>query len=153
MVNNHGHRKSPKDQVFVPSKWPKWLINGGDPNHLLVEMILQVSHCGSMGLLFVLPGSLTAKTPNWEETSCPKRKGSSSNHQLSHEKKPSYPGWLIGWFIIIPIQLGSIIPSIIAYITQPSRVFFIAQFSGAIFLFQGGYVPTWMLVFNGKRMT
>ena len=25
-----------------PSKWPKWLINGGDPKHLLSGMILQV---------------------------------------------------------------------------------------------------------------
>ena len=25
-----------------PSKWPKWLVNGGDPNYLLTRMILQV---------------------------------------------------------------------------------------------------------------
>ena len=40
---------------------------------------------------------------------------------------PWNPGWLIGilisWFMIIPIYLGSIIP----YITQPTRFFFMAQ--------------------------
>ena len=53
--------------------------------------------------------------------------------QVSHEKKPYYFPlyWLVNrdpyngllWFIIIPIYLGSIIPCI----TQPTRVFFIAQ--------------------------
>ena len=33
--------KSPK-WGCSPSKWLKWLINGGDPNHLLTGMILQV---------------------------------------------------------------------------------------------------------------
>ena len=34
--------RSPK-QGYSPSKWAKWLINGGDPNHLLTGMILQVA--------------------------------------------------------------------------------------------------------------
>ena len=34
VVNNHGDRKSPKWD-YSPYKWPKWLINGGDPNHFL----------------------------------------------------------------------------------------------------------------------
>jgi len=42
VVNNHGDRKSPK-WGYSPSKWPKWRINTGDPNHLLNGMILQVS--------------------------------------------------------------------------------------------------------------
>ena len=33
--------KSPK-WGYSPYKWPKWLINGGDPNYLLSGMILQV---------------------------------------------------------------------------------------------------------------
>ena len=33
--------KSPK-WGYSPYKWPKWLINGGDPNDLLTGMILQV---------------------------------------------------------------------------------------------------------------
>ena len=33
MVNNHGDRKSPK-WGYSPYKWPKWLVNRGDPNHL-----------------------------------------------------------------------------------------------------------------------
>ena len=32
--------KSPK-QGWSPSKWPKWLIHGSDPNHLLTGMLLQ----------------------------------------------------------------------------------------------------------------
>ena len=42
MINNHGDRKSPNWGCGTPSKWPKWLINGGDPNYLLTGMILQV---------------------------------------------------------------------------------------------------------------
>ncbi len=43
MVNNHGDRKSPKDRVVGPlPNGHSWLINGGDPNHLLTGMILQV---------------------------------------------------------------------------------------------------------------
>ena len=30
---------------YSPYKWPKWLINGGDPKYLLTGMILQVSPC------------------------------------------------------------------------------------------------------------
>jgi len=29
-------------QGYSPSKWTKWLVNRGDPNHLLTGMILQV---------------------------------------------------------------------------------------------------------------
>ena len=32
--------RSPK-KGCSPSKWPKWCLNGGDPNHLLTGMILQ----------------------------------------------------------------------------------------------------------------
>ena len=54
---DHGPRKSKKKLAAVISKSPKdrvvgplrnghsgysWLMNGGDPNHLLTEMILQV---------------------------------------------------------------------------------------------------------------
>ena len=43
MVNNHGFHKSPKDGVVGPlPNGLSWLINGGDPNHLLSGMILQV---------------------------------------------------------------------------------------------------------------
>ena len=34
--------KSPKWGCGTPDKWPKWPINGGDPNHLLSGGILQV---------------------------------------------------------------------------------------------------------------
>ena len=43
--NNHGDGfKSPKDRVVgpLPNGRTLWLINGGDPNHLLSGMILQV---------------------------------------------------------------------------------------------------------------
>ena len=38
MVHNHGDRKSPKVRVVGPltNGLYKWLINGGDPNHLQV---------------------------------------------------------------------------------------------------------------------
>ena len=39
MVNSHGDRTSP-NWGYSPSKWPKWLVNGG--NYLLAGMILQV---------------------------------------------------------------------------------------------------------------
>ena len=46
VVNNHGFHKSPFRirQRGTPSKWPifPWLINGGDPTHLLARMILEV---------------------------------------------------------------------------------------------------------------
>ena len=43
MANSHGDRKSPKDRVVGPlPNGHSWLINGGDPNHLLPGMILQV---------------------------------------------------------------------------------------------------------------
>ena len=43
MVNNHGDRKSHKDRVVGPFQMAfLWLINGGDPNHLLGGMILLV---------------------------------------------------------------------------------------------------------------
>ena len=43
MVNNHGDCKSPKDGVVGPFQMAfPWLINGGDPDHLLSGMILQV---------------------------------------------------------------------------------------------------------------
>ena len=37
MINNHGNGKSPKDRVVgpLPNGRTPWLINGGDPNHLL----------------------------------------------------------------------------------------------------------------------
>ena len=41
MVTNHGDRKSP-NWGCSPYKWPTWLVNRGDPNHLLTGMILQV---------------------------------------------------------------------------------------------------------------
>ena len=44
MVNWRMVGKSPKDRVVGPltnGRTP-WLINGGDPNHLLIGMILQV---------------------------------------------------------------------------------------------------------------
>ena len=42
VVNNHGNRESSKDQVVGPlPNGHSWLINGGDPNHLLTGMILQ----------------------------------------------------------------------------------------------------------------
>ena len=34
VVNNLGDRKSPKWGCGTPSKWSKWLINGGDPIYL-----------------------------------------------------------------------------------------------------------------------
>ncbi len=45
MVNNHGDRKSPRPGVVgpLPNGLYKWLITGGDPNHLLTGMILQVN--------------------------------------------------------------------------------------------------------------
>ena len=41
MVNNHGDRKSPRPGVVgpLPNGLYKWLITGGDPNHLLTGMI------------------------------------------------------------------------------------------------------------------
>ena len=43
MVSNHGDCKSPKDRVVGPlPNGHSWLINAGDPNHLLTGMILQV---------------------------------------------------------------------------------------------------------------
>ena len=44
VVNNHGDRFRPLriGLFFTPSKFPKWLINGADPNHLLNGMILRV---------------------------------------------------------------------------------------------------------------
>ena len=39
VVNNHGPWLRSR---CSPSKWPKWLVNGGDPNYLLARMILQV---------------------------------------------------------------------------------------------------------------
>ena len=40
--------KSPK-WGYSPYKWPKWLINGGDPNYLLTGMILQAGWVGWNG--------------------------------------------------------------------------------------------------------
>ena len=37
---------SPLSNQWPPSKWPKLFINGGDPNHLLIGMILQVESIG-----------------------------------------------------------------------------------------------------------
>ena len=56
--------KSPKDRVVGPpskwAKWLKWLINGGDPNHLLTGMILQVE------LMISCPnGFLNKIFPKW----------------------------------------------------------------------------------------
>ncbi len=44
VVNNHGDRKSPIPGVvgLLPNGPTSWLIHGGDPNHLLTGMILQV---------------------------------------------------------------------------------------------------------------
>ena len=44
MVTNHGEFSSRKDRVVGPLPFMAflWLINGGDPNHLLAGMILQV---------------------------------------------------------------------------------------------------------------
>ena len=42
MVSNHGDRKSSNWGFGTPYKRPKWLVNRGDPNHLLSGMILQV---------------------------------------------------------------------------------------------------------------
>ena len=44
--------KSPKSG-YSTSKWPQWLINGGDPNYLLSGMIFQavskfISHLGHL---------------------------------------------------------------------------------------------------------
>ncbi len=56
MVNSHGDHKSPKDRVVGPlPNGNSWLINGGDPNHLLTTvtgMILEV-------------GGYTARTYMW----------------------------------------------------------------------------------------
>ena len=44
MVSNHGDRFRPRFLGVVgpiPNGLYKWLINGGDPNHLLTGMILQ----------------------------------------------------------------------------------------------------------------
>ena len=51
-------------RVVPPSKWPKRLINGGDPNHLLNGMILQVGFHGHLmgrflsSAIRLLPGYL-----------------------------------------------------------------------------------------------
>ena len=44
MVNKHGDRFRPLNGVVGPltNGRTSWLINGGDPNHLLTGMILQV---------------------------------------------------------------------------------------------------------------
>ena len=42
MVNNHGDRKSPKWGKLLFQMAFSWLINRGDPNHLLNGTILQV---------------------------------------------------------------------------------------------------------------
>ena len=48
MVDNHGDRKSSPTWILIgvvgplPNGRTSWLINGGDPNHLLTGMILQV---------------------------------------------------------------------------------------------------------------
>ena len=56
VVNSHGDHKSPKDRVVGPlPNGNSWLINGGDPNHLLTTvtgMILEV-------------GGYTARTYMW----------------------------------------------------------------------------------------
>ena len=45
VVNNHGDRKSPNWGCGTPYLQMAflWLINGGDPNHVLTGVILQVS--------------------------------------------------------------------------------------------------------------
>ena len=63
MVNNHGDRKSPIPGVVpLTNGRTSWLINGGDPNHLLTGVILQVglwlvSEKGCSGLLRYMLGS------------------------------------------------------------------------------------------------
>ena len=52
VVSNHGDRKSPNWGCSL-SKWPKGLLNGGDPNYLLTGMILQVT-------IVCLPSGLTS---------------------------------------------------------------------------------------------
>ena len=43
MVNNHGDRCCALTEVIPLPNWPfLWLINGGDPIHLLTGVILQV---------------------------------------------------------------------------------------------------------------
>ena len=46
VVNNHGDRFRPLNGVMGPliNGQTSWLINGGDPNHLLTGMILQAGH-------------------------------------------------------------------------------------------------------------
>ena len=65
----------------------------------------------------------------WRENACGSWHDMNKNNWAT--KKPYYFPWNTGWLIgiltmvyeIIPIYLGSIIP----YITQPTRIFFIAQ--------------------------
>ncbi len=76
------------------------------------------------------------------------------NSHMSHEKKPltfRCTGWLIGILIMVyytPYILGSIIP----YITQPTRVFFVAHM-GICGIDQKGTSSTFHPpnVFNGQQ--
>ena len=45
VVKNHGDRFRPLSRVVgpLPNGRTPWFINGGDPNHLLSEMILPVA--------------------------------------------------------------------------------------------------------------
>ena len=58
VVNNHG-KKSPLNWGYSPYKWPKWLVNRGDPNHLRPSWDDPPSkHIMTAGRVAVLPGSI-----------------------------------------------------------------------------------------------
>ena len=66
MVNKQKVNKSPQDRVVgpLPNGLYKWLINGGDPNHLLSGMILQSGDLQHSGTKFGHGGGLNHSLRN-----------------------------------------------------------------------------------------